>query len=71
MKSTSWAAVRQQPRFLQTFSKLGALQSLTFKRVTSEGLDIYDARFAKGNREFVIAPLDPHGRITGMAMLVP
>lgn len=65
------AAAHQQAAFVQMFSKLGAFQSLTFKRVTSEGADLYGARFAKGSREFVIAPLDPDGRINGMAMLVP
>jgi beta-lactamase regulating signal transducer with metallopeptidase domain len=65
------AAARRQARSVQMFSKLGAFQSVTFKRVTSEGFDVYDAKFATGSREFVIAPLDPQGRITAMGMLTP
>lgn len=66
------AAVRpQQARIVQMFSKFGAFQSLTFKKVSSEGFDIYDVKFATGSREFVIAPLDPYGRITGMALVAP
>jgi Domain of unknown function (DUF3471) len=58
------AMARQQaPGIAQGFSQLGALESLTFKGVSPQGLDTYDATFANGKLEIIIAPLDPHGKI--------
>lgn len=65
------AAIRQQPKLLQMFSKLGAIQSLTFKRETPQGFDVYDVRFATDSREFAVAPLDREGRISAVFMLPP
>jgi CubicO group peptidase (beta-lactamase class C family) len=45
-----------------TLTKLGALQSLTFKAVGSAGPDIYQATFEKGSLEWRIW-LNPDGRV--------
>lgn len=65
------AARQQTARASQMFSKLGALESLTFKGVSPQGFDIYDATFANGNLEFAVAPLGPDGKINGMAIGPP
>lgn len=66
------AAARQQASMVsQTFSQLGAFQSLTFKGVSPQGLDVYDAAFAQGQLEFIIAPLGPDGKIQGLLMRPP
>lgn len=71
MAAQARQSVGQNPRFLQMFRRLGAFQSLTFRKKTADGADIYDARFATGSREFAMAPLDPDGRISGLVMISP
>jgi Domain of unknown function (DUF3471) len=65
------AARQQEAQASQAFSQLGAFKSLTFKGVSPQGLDIYDATFAQGQLEFIIAPLDPNGKIEGLLMRPP
>jgi hypothetical protein len=45
----------------------GALQSLTFRTVNAQGIDVYDAVFEQGRVEFSIAPLTPDGKVTARA----
>lgn len=57
------AAVRQQlPTIRQIIQKVGAFQSLTFKGVGRDGLDVYDATFTHGQLEWRIAPLSADGK---------
>jgi hypothetical protein len=42
----------------------GALQSLTFRTVNAQGMDVYDAVFEQGRVEFSIAPLTSDGKVT-------
>jgi hypothetical protein len=42
----------------------GALQSLTFRTVNAQGMDVYDAVFEQGHVEFSIAPLTSDGKVT-------
>lgn len=65
------AAHQQASMTSQMFSKLGAFESLTFKSVTPQGFDVYDATFATGHLEVVIAPLSPDGKINGMGIRPP
>ena len=45
-------AVRQQlPQLRALFSGFGPLQSITFRRVESDGSDGYDIKFANGNTQ--------------------
>jgi CubicO group peptidase (beta-lactamase class C family) len=56
-------ATRQQlPQLQSDITKLGALQSLTFKSVGPAGPDIYQAKFANGSLEYRIW-LAPDGKI--------
>jgi hypothetical protein len=45
----------------------GALQSLTFRTVNAQGMDVYDANFEQGRVEFSIAPLTSDGKVTARA----
>jgi hypothetical protein len=45
----------------------GALQSLTFRTVNAQGMDVYDAVFEQGRVEFSIAPLTSDGKVTTRA----
>ncbi len=65
------AAREQAPQASQAFSQLGAFESLTFKGVSPQGLDVYDATFAQGKLEITIAPLGPDGKIQGLLMRPP
>jgi hypothetical protein len=42
----------------------GALKSLTFRTVNTQGMDVYDAIFEQGRVEFSIAPLTSDGKVT-------
>lgn len=65
-------AARQQAGLVsQMFTKLGAFDSLAFKGVSPQGLDVYDATFARGHLDFIIAPLDAGGKIQGLLMRPP
>jgi hypothetical protein len=46
---------------------LGALQSLTFRTVNAQGMDVYDANFEQGRVEFSISPLTSDGKVTARA----
>lgn len=61
----------QQPLIEPMLQQLGALKSLTFKRVSPTGMDIYDATFAGGALQVVIAPLASNGRIISFGMRRP
>lgn len=65
------AARQQASGTSEAFSKLGAFESLTFKGVSPQGVDVYEATFAQGKVEFMIAPLGPDGKITGLLMRRP
>lgn len=72
MSPTLASAARQQASSVsQMFAKLGAFKSLTFKGVSPQGLDVYDATFAHGRLDFLIAPLGPGGKIQGLLMRPP
>lgn len=60
------ATLQQRLRIQGTFGQLGALKSLTFVRVGSDGWDIYDARFAHGRAQWNIEPLSADGRTNGV-----
>jgi hypothetical protein len=51
----------------------GRLQSLRFQGVAPDGLDLFDATFAKGHVQWWIAPLTADGRIVwvGFASAIP
>lgn len=54
---------RQQLPMLQAaITRLGMMQSISFKGVGPAGQDIYDVKFARGVRDFRIL-LEPDGRI--------
>jgi hypothetical protein len=54
---------RQELPMLQaTLTRLGALQSISFKSVGAAGQDVYDVQFEHGSREFRIL-LELDGRI--------
>jgi Domain of unknown function (DUF3471) len=62
-------AVRQQlPMTVQLMQRLGAFQSLTFKNVGPNGMDVYDATFDNGQLEFNVAPLDAGGKAAGVGL---
>jgi hypothetical protein len=42
----------------------GALQSLTFRTVNAQGMDVYDAIFEQARVEFSIGPLTSDGKVT-------
>jgi Beta-lactamase/Domain of unknown function (DUF3471) len=52
----------QMPHIFEMIANLGALQSVTFKRVGPGGLDIYDLQFEHGSLEWRIL-LDADGKI--------
>lgn len=54
--STAWNTVKP----------LGALESLAFKGVGADALDIYDATFAHGQLEFRIGPLAQNGKVLSL-----
>jgi hypothetical protein len=60
------AATRKQlPQFEPTFTKLGPVQSVTFKGVGPGGADIYEVKFEHGSTEWRIA-LGQDGKIEGL-----
>jgi len=61
---------RGQVRQIRNF---GRLQSLRFQGVAPDGLDLFDATFAKGHVQWWIAPLTADGRIVwvGFARAIP
>jgi cyanophycinase len=56
---------RQLPQLKATLSQLGALQSIAFKAVAQNGMDIYDVKFEHGSTEWRIA-LNADGKIVGL-----
>lgn len=57
-----------QARQVQSF---GPLQSLSFKGVAPDGMDLFDATFAKGHVQWWIAPLTADGRIVWVGFARP
>lgn len=53
----------QWPNQQVLIQKLGALQSLTFTSVTTNGMDVYDAAFEHGHVMVGLAPLDAEGKV--------
>ncbi|HTT06048.1 MAG TPA: M56 family metallopeptidase [Steroidobacteraceae bacterium] len=47
----------------------GTLQSLRFKGITPDGMDVYDATFQHGHLEWRCAPVQPDGKVYELAML--
>jgi hypothetical protein len=41
----------------------GVLESLTFRTVDAQGMDVYDAVFEQARAEFGIAPLTSEGKV--------
>lgn len=58
------AAREQAPKARAMVRKQGAFQSLTFSRVTPNGLDVYIAKFSHGMLMWVISPLSKDGKVT-------
>ena len=52
------------PGAQKRFNAFGKLQSLRFKEVGSDGMDVYTATFSNADVEWWIAPLTDDGRIT-------
>jgi C-terminal processing protease CtpA/Prc len=60
------ATLQQRVRIQAMFTRLGALQSLTFVGVGRDGWDVYDAKFAHGRLRWNIEPLSADGRADGV-----
>jgi hypothetical protein len=56
---------QQLPQLKETISKLGALQSISFKGVGPGGADIYEVKFEHGVTEWRIG-MTPDGKIQGV-----
>ncbi|HEX4177084.1 MAG TPA: hypothetical protein VHY57_01555 [Rhizomicrobium sp.] len=54
---------RQLPNQMAEIHRLGALQSLKFTSVTTNGMDVYDAAFEHGHVMVGLAPLDADGKV--------
>ena len=62
------AATRQQLAGIQSMlAELGALQSVTFKRVLQNGADVYEVKFEHGSLEYTIV-LGPNGIVQGAGL---
>jgi beta-lactamase regulating signal transducer with metallopeptidase domain len=53
----------QLPGILAQIAQLGRLQSLTFKRVDTSGMDVYDVVFEHGHVIWMIGPLTADGKV--------
>lgn len=56
------ATLQQRVQIQAIFTRLGALQSLTFVRVARDGSDVYDAKFVHGRLQWNMEPLSTDGR---------
>lgn len=64
MGATQAQKVRDQlPDILANIKRLGAFKSLTFKSVSPDGTDIYEAEFEHGKAEGRMAPLTSDGKV--------
>ena len=54
-----------QPDMQRSFARLGALQSISFRGVGSQGWDIYEAKYANGISIWRIT-MAPDGKIEGL-----
>lgn len=54
---------RQLPEILAMIHRWGSLQSIVFKGVSPNGMDVYDVTFEHGTAEWQIAPLDADGKV--------
>ncbi|MBV9995461.1 MAG: DUF3471 domain-containing protein [Caulobacteraceae bacterium] len=61
-------ARQQWPTVEQLVAQWGALQSIRFKAVSPQGLDIYDVTFEHRLVEANVAPLTPNGKIAGLSL---
>jgi hypothetical protein len=59
---------KQLPMLRDLFQRVGALQSITFKGVSLNGVDQYLAQFANGALLFSIS-LDPQGKVAGVGLV--
>ncbi len=57
---------RQLPKLQSTIGALGAVQSVSFKGVGQDGVDIYEVKFEHGSTEWRIV-LGPDGKIEGVS----
>jgi hypothetical protein len=56
--------VREQlPQIEATIHRLGAFQSMVFKGVDGDGMELYDVIFEHGRAEWSIAPLTSDGKV--------
>ena len=60
------AARAQDPQTAALWKRLGALRSLRFAGVLSNGSDDYNATFAHGQLVIIISPLTSDGKIAGL-----
>lgn len=61
---------QQLPQLQADISKLGPIQSVTFKQVGADGLDVYDVTLANGTMESGIL-ISPDGRIVAASISTP
>ena len=54
---------RQLPLIEDIIHHMGAFQSMVFKGVGRDGMDVYDVTFEHGQLEWRIAPLSPDGKV--------
>ena len=61
---------REQQRFLQSsyFDQWGPVKSIQFRGVNTNGLDVYDVRFAHGRGIFPVGPLAQDGKIVSWSI---
>jgi bla regulator protein blaR1 len=61
-------ATREQlPKLLDGAQKLGAIQSVEFRGVSAQGMDVYELRHERGRTRFLIA-MSTDGKISGAVM---
>lgn len=65
------AAVRKQlPVIEAVIRKMGPLKGLQFEQVSAAGMDTYDANFANGRVECMIAPLSADGKVVAQGFRI-
>jgi hypothetical protein len=54
---------RQLPLIEEIMHRMGTYQSMVFKGVGRDGMDVYDVTFEHGQLEWRIAPLSSDGKV--------
>jgi YVTN family beta-propeller protein len=61
------AARAQAAGIANRLAQWGSLKSITFSSITPQGMDVYDVEFEHASTLWLIAPLTPDGKISGLA----